>query len=232
VLSHGGFFVPELRPGDRLLDLGCGPASITVGLREAVCPGGSAVGVDLHPGPAALPLARADVGHLPFPDATFTAVFACAVLQHLARPADVLTEAARVCRPGAVIGVADADWGGALVVPEDTWLDRGLAIQERLRPGTSVRVGRHLRGLLHDAGFVDAAVTVRAHGGGGPDTAAVAERQAAIFEAPATVELAVAEGIATADEMAAVSTAWRRWGAHPSAVHTGYWFEAVARKPG
>jgi hypothetical protein len=53
-----------------------------------------------------------------------------------------------------------------------------------------------------------------------------------LFEAPATVELTVAEGIVTADEMAAVSTAWRRWGAHPSAVHTGYWFEAVARKPG
>jgi cyclopropane fatty-acyl-phospholipid synthase-like methyltransferase len=37
--KEGAFFLPYLRPGMRLLDLGCGPGSITLGLAEAVAPG-------------------------------------------------------------------------------------------------------------------------------------------------------------------------------------------------
>src|SRR6187402_1236522 len=41
------FLLPHLRPGMALLDVGCGPGSITVGLAEAVAPG-SVTGVDLQ----------------------------------------------------------------------------------------------------------------------------------------------------------------------------------------
>src|SRR5262249_54126262 len=40
------FLLPELRPGMRLLDVGCGPGSITRGLAERLVPG-EVVGVDL-----------------------------------------------------------------------------------------------------------------------------------------------------------------------------------------
>src|SRR5215831_13844206 len=46
--KEGAFFLPFLRPGMRVLDLGCGPGSITLGLAEAVAPG-EAIGVDLQP---------------------------------------------------------------------------------------------------------------------------------------------------------------------------------------
>ena len=46
--QEGAFFLPHLRPGMRVLDLGCGPGSITLGLAEAVAPG-DVVGIDLQP---------------------------------------------------------------------------------------------------------------------------------------------------------------------------------------
>ena len=96
---------------------------MTAGLATAVGPRGLVVGVDLDPGPAPLPLLRGDIHRLPFPDATFDAIFMCAVLQHVADP--LLRRCSRldrIARPGAVIGVADADWGSALIAPDDPWL--------------------------------------------------------------------------------------------------------------
>jgi SAM-dependent methyltransferase len=230
--THASFFLPRLTPGDRVLDLGCGPASITVGLAEAVRPGGTAVGVDLDPGPAAVPLVRADAFRLPFPDRSFDALFSCAMLQHLADPQAALAEARRVCRPGAAVGIADADRGGVLVEPADPLLDRGHEILDRLRDGTSIRVGRQLRGLLHRAGFVDVRTRSRGGGAGGPESAHHAEQQAATFEAPALVDVAVERGIATRGELAEIAAAWRRWGAEPGATLAVHWFEATARAPG
>lgn len=225
--SHAGFLLPHLAADARVLDLGCGPGSITAGL------GDGAIGIDLEPGPrAGVPLATADVGRLPFPDATFDAVFSCAVLQHLVDPMAALREAARVCRPGAVIGVADADWGGQLRWPDEPLIDRGHEIQEALRQGASPYVGGRLRGLLHEAGFVDATTTARGSGGGSAGTAFQAEWNATLFEAPELVAVCEDEGIATAAELRAVAAAWRRWGADPAATMGGWWVEAIARKPG
>ena len=46
--KEGAFFLRFLRPGMRVLDLGCGPGSITLGLAEAVAPG-EVVGIDFQP---------------------------------------------------------------------------------------------------------------------------------------------------------------------------------------
>src|SRR5688572_8059537 len=47
VTRDAAFLLPYLHPGMELLDAGCGPGSITVGLAEVVAPGG-VVGVDLQ----------------------------------------------------------------------------------------------------------------------------------------------------------------------------------------
>ena len=91
------FLAPHLRAGMRLLDCGCGPGSITVDLAHVVAPG-EAIGIDLREdalaqgrslarerGIANVMFETASVYQMPYPDGSFDAAFAFAVLQHLAR---------------------------------------------------------------------------------------------------------------------------------------------------
>ena len=116
--KEAAFFLPLLRAGMRVLDLGCGPGSIILGFAQAVAPG-EAVGVDLQPSQVAQAQALsvawgvtnahfevADVYSLPFPDGFFDAVFAHAVLMHLREPVRALEEVRRVLRPGGMLEFA------------------------------------------------------------------------------------------------------------------------------
>jgi len=47
--KEGAFFMPFLRPGMRVLDVGCGPGSITLGLAEKAAPGEVAARVRVVP---------------------------------------------------------------------------------------------------------------------------------------------------------------------------------------
>jgi SAM-dependent methyltransferase len=230
--SHAAFLLPHLRSGQALLDLGCGPGTITAGLAEAVAPG-STVGVDLMPGrPDDAPgvtFVTANVHELPFEDASFDAIFACCLLQHLADPLAAVREARRVARPGAVIGLVDADWGGQLMYPQDPRLDQAMVVAAGLRPNTSPYVGRQLRSLLAEAGFSRpegfARVSVEAST---EQTLAVGTFSARGYSDDAAVERAVELGVASAAEMAEYADAWRAWGEHPGAFLARLWCEAIA----
>lgn len=232
--GFAAFLLPDLAPGMRLLDLGSGPCTITEGLASAVHPA-LAVGVDFDPTPADgthVTVVTADANRLPFPDATFDAVFSCALLQHVDDPASVLAEAHRVCRPGAVVGVADADWDGFVVHPADQLLHRGQEILGALRAKGDPRIGKQLRELLVAAGFVDVTASARAAAEGGPGTVSSGAFRAGAFEAPTAVELAVSLGTSTESEMAAIADAWHRWGRSPGAFFASFWIEATGRAPG
>jgi len=229
--SHAAFFLPYLKPGMALLDLGCGPGSITVGLAARVAPGPT-TGVDLEPGlPAGadgVTLIQADVNHLPLPTAGFDAIFICALLQHLSDPLPALREARRVARPGAVIGVADIDTAASVIEPADPWLAMSFEVSARLRAG-SPQTGRRLRGLLHEAGFRRCTARARAfHHGDPTETKALADFNESWYATPEIVERIVARGLATAEEAAAMSAAWAAWGRQPGAFFAGFWCEAIA----
>lgn len=169
VADSAAFLVPHLEPGMHLLDLGCGPGSITIELATHVA---HVDGVDASP-QAIAAAARAagsvdnvqfhvaDVHALPFDAASFDVVFAHQVLQHLGDPVSALREARRVLKPGGIVAVRDADYGTMVHAPHDARLDRWLDLYRRLarRNGAEADAGRRLLGWVQAAGFEDPTVT-------------------------------------------------------------------------
>ncbi|MDH6679219.1 arsenite methyltransferase [Rhodococcus sp. LBL1] len=112
VLPFGYSRVPDqlqLRPGQTVVDVGCGPGNVTTGLADAVGPHGLAVGVDLS-GPmlaraaqqarANMGLVRGDATRLPLRDHCADAVCATAVIMLVPEPVDALAEMIRIVKPG------------------------------------------------------------------------------------------------------------------------------------
>ncbi|HEV8539598.1 MAG TPA: methyltransferase domain-containing protein [Nitrospiraceae bacterium] len=161
------FFLPYLKPGMQLLDCGCGPGTITIGLAEAVSPG-QVVGVDLEPGQIAiaeqiagdrglknLRFEAASVYRLPFPDHSFDAVYSHALFEHLGDPLTAAREIRRVLKPGGIAGISSPDWSGNLMAPSDPAMGKAIEAYWQLQRlnGGNPFVGRGLGRLLQEAGF-------------------------------------------------------------------------------
>jgi len=161
------FIQPFLRAGMRVLDAGCGPGSITVGLAAAVAPG-EVVGVDLQPSQVerARTLAAserirnvrfevADVYALPFADRSFDLIFAHALLMHVHDHVRALSELRRVLRPGGLIDVRDPDLLTTVLVPATPTLERYRALRQQIEveAGHDLSFARQYRRLLLEAGF-------------------------------------------------------------------------------
>ena len=224
----------------RLLDLGSGPGSITLGLAEKVSPG-EVVGVDLQPSQVeqaqALSAARgvknvrfevADVYRLPFPDGSFDAVFAHVVLMHLSEPVRSLAEMRRVLRPGGFAGVRDSDWGGRIYASRTPLLEQWYALTVRIRQrnGGDPFMGRHHRRLLLDAGFARAEASVSVWSAG---TSEETQHRAAFLKAQlkGMALTALAEGWMDQTMVEAVAAEIDAWAERPDALYVETLCEAV-----
>lgn len=127
--TEAAFLVPHIKKTDHILDAGCGPGSITIGLAKYVSEG-SVIGIDistdvLHKaktlaanaslpasGPGSVDFEEGDVlEKLPYADDTFDIVFAAHLFGHLPLPdlpVRALTEMRRVLKPDGILATRDA----------------------------------------------------------------------------------------------------------------------------
>lgn len=228
--NSAAYLLPHLTSGATVLDVGCGPGTITADLATRVTPG--RVTALEHTGPA-LDLARVeiarrglatvdfavgDVHALDFPDDSFDLVHAHQVLQHVGDPVQALREMRRVTRPGGIVAVRDSDYAAFTWFPRLPELDEWLALYERVARGNGGEpdAGRRLLSWAHAAGFTDVTATSstwcfaddedRAWWGG-----LWADR---ILKSDMSRQ-ALESGAATPDDLDRISRGWRTWAADP-----------------
>ncbi len=231
VQNSAAHLLPHLRPGLSVLDVGCGPGTITVDLARRVAPG-RVLGLDVVEAPlgearelaaregtgagVVVEFAVGDVYALDLPDDGVDVVHAHQVLQHLTDPVAALREMARVCRPGGLIAVREVDYAATTWFPADEGLDRWLDLYRRVARHNDAEpdAGRRLRAWAHAAGLRDLTATASTY-----CYATDAERDwwgtswAGRATASSFAEQAVAYGLATPAELDDVAAAWLRWAA-------------------
>ena len=153
----------ELRPGQTVADIGCGPGTDLGRLADAVGENGSVIGVDQEPRMLEearrrladrpnVSLLPGDVHDLPITDDGVDRARVDRVLQHVADPAKAVQEVRRALRSGGLFGMAEPDWDTLAVADEDLATSRQFTrfVANQVRNPT---IGRDLSRLCRNAGF-------------------------------------------------------------------------------
>ncbi|HEY3727116.1 MAG TPA: methyltransferase domain-containing protein [Solirubrobacteraceae bacterium] len=243
--NSAGHLLPHLRSGLTLLDVGCGPGTITSDLAARVAPG-TVIGVDRESAVIAeatrsldesslgnVQFKQADVYSLEFDDQSFDMVHAHQLLQHLTDPVAALVEMRRVLRQGGILAVRDSDYGGFVWAPADPLLDRWMQLYHDVcrHNGADADAGRHLLAWARAAGFDEivptsstwtfADATTRRWWGG-----LWAER----VIRSSLADQAVNYALSTEHELQAISRSWLRWAEQDDGFFAVLHVELIARR--
>jgi SAM-dependent methyltransferase len=211
-----------------LLDVGCGPGTLSVDLARRIAPGrvlavdrvddalGEARRHAADAGVDTIEFCVADGYALDLPDRSFDVVHAHQVLQHVSDPVAMLREFRRVRRDDGTVAARDADYAGIIWHPRDPALDRWHELLAAVARGNHGEpdAGRRLLSWARDAGFADVAPSASVWCFATPgDRAWWSGLWADRVRSSAFARQAVGSGLSDADELADLADAWRRWGA-------------------
>jgi SAM-dependent methyltransferase len=226
--NSAAYLLPHLERGMDLLDVGCGPGTITVDLAARVAPG-KTVGIDSAE--AAIEAANqleveapvefrvADVMTVDAPPASFDVVHAHQVLQHVPDPVAALGAMAGLCKRGGIVAARDSDYDAMTWFPEDPDLDAWLSLYRKVARanGGEPDAGRYLLDWAHRAGLEGAEASASAWCFANTDDRnwwgnLWAERVTSSTLGERAMEL----GLATSSDLDAMAAAWRRWASSPT----------------
>ncbi len=243
--NSAAYLLPHLAAGMRLLDIGCGPGTISTDLAALVAPG-EVVGIDaseeivaqaaLHAETVGATNVRFEVGDLfalGYDDASFDVVHVHQVLQHLSDPVAAMVEMRRVVKPGGLVAVREGDFGAFTWFPADPVLDRWMQLYRDVttRNGHNALIGRSLLSVAQQAGFEDVTVTSANWTFADPDSRAWwgglwADR----VRYSRFGEQAIAYELSHPEELEAIAAAFLRWAGADDGVFVVPNVEILARR--
>lgn len=161
------YLLDSVRPDMKILDVGCGPGTITADL-AALVPDGTVIGIDMSEEVLSQARKNADarqltnirfengvVHALKYPDSGFDVVHVHQVLQHCGEPVKALLEMKRVLKPNGIVAVREADMSVSSWYPEHPMLTRWLEISMSVARGNGgdPTAGTKIHAWAHEAGF-------------------------------------------------------------------------------
>ncbi len=244
--THAVHLLPHLKPGLKVLDFGCGPGTISVGLATAVAPG-ELHGIDVEESQINMARAAAmagghdnatfhigDVTDLPFEDDSFDVAHCHAVLMHVPDTEATLAEVKRVLRPGGIISSREFILSSSFLEPgaeetEPAWATFGNLLAGN---GGHPQMGRELKRIFLEVGFTDVRATASFDFFSSSED--VAFFHAFImdwFYSPEVIAAATKFGLATQEQFEEWREGINEWKNHPGAVGAIGFGEAIAIKP-
>lgn len=240
------YLIPHIKPTDVILDVGCGPGTITADL-AALTTQGKVIGCDAVEGVLQqasqyaasrgltnVAFQKADANALPFDDNTFDIVHCHQVLQHVKNPVAVLKEMRRVTKSGGVVAAREADYKTFAWYPERPEIARWMELYQKVARanGGEPNSGRYCHVWAKAAGFEPDAINttwdvwryagVRAQQFGTSWAGRILQ--------PGFLATAEREKFATEDEIKNISEAWKEWGGHEQAFIAIPHGEIICRK--
>jgi ubiquinone/menaquinone biosynthesis C-methylase UbiE len=231
--NSAAYLLSRLHAGLDLLDVGCGPGSLTIDLAQRLRPG-QVVGIDVSSevvSEAAATAKARGVSNVSFvvgdfrstvvDPTSFDVVHAHQVLQHLREPVEALAAMRRLARPNGIVVARDSDYSAMTWAPQSSSLDRWLEIYLAVtrRNGAEADAGRWLLRWAHRAGFDEASYTTSTWTfATTTDKTWWSELWAERTVRSSFAQQAIDYEIATTEELATVAAGWREWAEEPDAV--------------
>ena len=246
VETHASHLLPRLKPGLRVLDFGCGPGTLSVGLAKAVEPG-EMHGIDMEASQIDMARSAADAGghtnatfqvgnalELPFEDNYFDIAHCHTVLMHIPDTQGVLAEVKRVLKPGGIIASRELFGGSCFLEPNREEFDTAWQVFLSLlgANGGHPEMGKELKNAFLEAGFTDIQATLSFDSfGSAEDIAFLHNFIGSWFFMPEVVAAAIQYGLATQQIFDQVRVALDEWSEEAGAVGGLAFGECLASKP-
>jgi ubiquinone/menaquinone biosynthesis C-methylase UbiE len=246
-LNSAAYLLPHLKPDMSILDIGCGPGTITVDLASYV-PQGHITGLERvgtvltqarelakEKKATNINFVEGDANALEYADGTFDVVVCHQVLQHVQDPVGILKEMRRVAKVGGIVAVRESDYESFVWYPDVEGMEEWLALYMKVARsnGGEPNAGRMVHAWARKAGFPVGSIK------SSTSTWCYSTKEEIAWWSGLWAERTVASSIATtaidgklatAADLEKTAEVWRRWGGEEDTWFSVLHGEVICRK--